>query len=169
MPASFIPRRVEDFILYYYAKLVIASSAGLAGNYRFVVDTYRRLKSGQIHMSDYDRELLHLAQRPNVCVYCGVRGSNLVPSEVVPREFGGPVGIHNVVMVCQQCNGSKDGKDLVEWWRNTLGKHHDALPRVPAGLYLKIAYEHHQVNFSLREKCTNLGQVFLLLKKGRGG
>jgi hypothetical protein len=156
---------VEDFILYYYAKLVIAPSAGFEGNYRFIVDTYKRLKGGEIRMSDYDRELLHLAQQPNLCAYCGCANARVVPSEVVPRPLGGPIGVHNQVLACSRCAESKGERDLVDWWRNVRGGHHDTLPRIPTGLYLKIAYEAHQVNFSLREHCTDLGQLFPRLRK----
>jgi len=165
LPASLVPRRVEDFILYYYAKLVIAPSAGFAKNYRFVVDEYKKLRNGEIRMSDYDRELLHLAQQPSVCSYCGCKDAEAKPSEIVPRSLGGPIGIHNLVMACQKCRESKEGRDLVDWWQNVLGRHHDDLPRLPAGLYLKLAYEAHKINFSLGAKCTDLAQVFPMLRK----
>lgn len=163
MPAQFIPRRIEDFIYYYYAKLVIAPSAGMAGNYQFVVDRYKRLKSGEIHMSDYDRELLMLANASDSCTYCGTKTDRAVPSEVVPRALGGPIGVHNLVMACPTCARSKEGRDLVEWWTKALGRNKDELPRVPAGLYLKIAYETHKVNFTLNVKCSDIGQILPLL------
>jgi len=50
--------------------------------------------------------------------------------------------------------------DLVEWWRTVKRQHHDTLPRVPIGLYLKLAYERHTVDFTLGEKCTDLAQLF---------
>jgi hypothetical protein len=165
MPAPFVPRRVEDFIFYYYAKLVIAPSSGFNKNYRFIVDAYKRLKAGEIRMSDYDRELQHLAQQTDSCAYCGSGGSNLVPSEVVPKSMGGPIGIHNLVMACPSCDKTKEGKDLVYWWREIRKRHHDTLPRVPAGLYLKLAFELHSVNFTLKEKCTDLGQLFISPQK----
>lgn len=165
MPAPFLPKRVEDFIFYYYAKLVIAPSAGFKKNYRFVVDTYKRLKAGEIRMSDYDRELLHLAQQSDSCAYCGRSGANLKPSEVVPRSIGGPIGIHNLVMACPSCYKSKEGKDLVQWWREVRREHHDTLPRVPAGLYLKLAFELHKVNFTLGEECSDLAHLFALSQK----
>lgn len=165
MPPTLVPRRVEDFIFYYYAKLVITPSAGFSGNYRFAVDAYKRLSAGEIHMSDYERELLHLAQQPDVCAYCGGQRPKVVPSEVVPRSMGGPIGIHNLVMACEPCHRSKEGKDLVGWWRKVLGRHHDTLPRVPVGLYLKIAHEKHRINFSLQARCTDLVQIFPLLRK----
>jgi hypothetical protein len=160
MPARLVPHRVGDFIFYYYAKLVIAPSAGMPGNYQFVVDRYKRLKSGEIHMSDYERELLRLASSPDVCAYCGARTKDAVPSEVVPRALGGPIGIHNLVMACQTCCHSKGSRDLVEWWTNGLGRDKGELPRVPAGLYLKIAYETHKVNFTLDLECHDISQIF---------
>ncbi len=162
MPAALVPKRIEDFIFYYYAKLVIAPSAGFAGNYRFIVDRYRKLKAGKIRMADYERELLHLAQLPGTCTYCQKKDTNALPSEIVPRSAGGPIGIHNLVLACKKCRESKDGKDLVAWWCGELAHPLDELPRVPIGLYLKIAYEGHHVTFSLGQKCTDLAGLFPL-------
>jgi len=160
MPPPSVPRRVEDIIFYYYAKLVIAPSAGFKGNYGFIMDKYQRLKSGDILMSDYERELLHLAQLEGICGFCAIRGTNFKPVHVVPRWLGGPIGIHNLVMACDTCAKSKGDKDLVEWWCNDLGKERDELPRVPLGLYLKIAYERHKINFTLKKRCEKLGDLF---------
>ncbi len=89
MPSKAVPRTIGDFILYYYAKLVIATSSGESGNYRFIIDRYKRLKSAEIQMSDYDREIQKLAQQPDLCAFCGKVGHTTVV-ELVPRCFGGP-------------------------------------------------------------------------------
>ncbi len=159
MPPRAVPRTVGDFILYYYAKLVIAVSAGEACNYRFIIDRYKRLKSGEINMSDYDREILKLAQQPGICVFCG-KQCKTAPVEVIPRALGGPVGIHNLVHACPQCAASKDGKDLLTWWCADLGRDKDDLPRIPAGLFLKIAFEHHTVAFSLNRRCNDIREIW---------
>lgn len=168
MPAPFVPRKVKDFIFYYYSKLVIAPPAGFAGNYKFIVDAYKRLKSGKMQMSDYDREILHLAQSGDICVYCNAAGVGIEPSEVVPKRLSGPIGIHNMVMVCDPCRKSKGDQDLVTWWVNILERPLDTLPRAPIGLYLKIAYEVHQINFSLDERCEDLGQLFPVCRRKSG-
>ncbi len=169
MPPALVPKRVEDFIFYYYAKLVMAPSAGFKANYRFVIDAYKRLRSGRIHISDYDREIQRLAQQRDRCAYCQKKTIALEPSEVVPRSMGGPIGMHNQVLACTPCRRSKEGRDLLDWWRNTMGRHHDDLPRVPAGLYLKQAYEAHRVHFTLGEKCTDLAQLFSILPPSAPG
>lgn len=161
MPSRAIPRTVGDFILYYYAKLVIAASAGESGNYRFIIDRYKRLKSGEIRMSDYDREIQKLAQQPGVCVFCGMYCATVLV-EVIPRALGGPVGIHNLVHACPQCAASKDGKDLLTWWCDDLGHDKDELPRIPAGLFLKMAYERHTVTFSLKKHCDDIREIWSL-------
>jgi len=160
MPPPLVPKRVEDIIFYYYAKLVIGPSSGFAKNYRFIVDAYKKLKAGQLRMSDYDRELHRLAHEPGICAYCGNRSPKTVPSQLVPTELGGPIGIQNQVLACPKCATSKEGRDLVEWWEDELGKHHDTLPRVPTGLYLKMAYEIHTVNFTLKARCSGLSGLF---------
>jgi len=160
MPSRAVPRTIGDYILYYYAKLVIAVSAGERSNYRFIIDRYKRLKSGEIKMSDYDREILKLAQQPNICAFCGSQCASVVV-EVVPRRLGGPIGIHNIVHACPQCANSKDDKDLLEWWCNDLGQDKDKLPRIPAGLFLKLAYERHMIGFGLKGQCEDIHDIWL--------
>lgn len=165
MPAPFVKRKVEDMIFYYYAKLIIAPSSSFKGNYRFIIDAYKRLKSGEIRMSDYERELLHIAKNPNKCVFCDAEDHNLQTVHVVPRLYGVPPGMHNLVYACDICAISKGEKDLVDWWCKDLEKARDDIPRVLIGIYLKIAYELHKINFSLKTECKSLGEVFNILEK----
>ena len=166
MPPRSVPRRVEDIIYYYYAKLIIAPSAGFEGNYRFIIHAYQRLKSGEIRMSDYERELSQIAEEPSVCAFCGHRCADLRPTHVVPRSLGVPAGMHNLVMACSTCAESKEGKNLVQWWCEDLGKPRDELPRLPLGIYLKIAYELHKIGFSLKNPCGGLSEVFQGFRSG---
>lgn len=150
---------MRDFILSYYAKLVIAPSAGQKGNYRFVIDRYKRLASGEISMSDYDREIQRLARQPGVCAFCGSPGGEVVV-EVIPRRLGGPVGVHNQVYACRSCADSKDELGLIEWWCDRLGRDKDDLPRIPAGLFLKMAYERRTVDFTLEDPCDDIRELW---------
>jgi hypothetical protein len=149
MPPPLVPRIVEDIIFYYYAKLIIAPSAGFKENFKFIIDAYKRLKSGEIRMSDYEREILHIAETQNRCAFCESKHNKCVTVHVVPTSFGILPGMQNLVMACDGCADSKKEKDLFEWWCDELGKPRDEVPRVPLGLYLKIAYELHKINFSL--------------------
>ena len=72
--------------------------------------------------------------------------------------------MHNIIYVCEACARSKGEKDLVEWWCKDLKRPRDKLPRVPLGLYLKIAYELHKVNFSLKKSCQSLEKLFVTLQ-----
>ena len=159
MPSHAVPRKIGDFILYYYAKLVIAPSAGQAMNYRFIIDRYKRLKSGEILMSEYDREIQYLAQQPGICVFCSSREGNHI-TEVVPRWLGGPIGIHNQVYACKKCSESKGEKDLLTWWCNELGCDKNDLPRIPAGLFLKLSYEKHTIEFALEKPCHDIREIW---------
>jgi len=159
MPPRFIPRTIIDFIYYYYAKLIISPSAGQQNNYRFIIDRYKRLKNGEIQISDYDREIQKLAHEPGTCAFCG-KHCETVPIELIPRRLGGPVGIQNIVHACTDCAQSKDDKDLLTWWCDELGNNKDSLPRVPAGLFLKMAYELHQISFTLKKRCENIREIW---------
>ena len=169
MPPPFVPRRVEDIIFYYYAKLVIAPSSGFKGNYGFIIDTYKRLKSGDIRMSDYERELLHLASMPNMCVFCGLISRDCKTSHVVPRSVGVEPGMHNIVYACSKCCASKGEKDIVRWWRKDLRKSRDELPRVPVGLFLKIVHELHTIKFTLKNPCSELEDLLTALRSKKQG
>ena len=113
MPPPSVPRKVEDIIFYYYAKLVVAPSSGFGGNYGFIVDAYKRLKSGQIRMSDYERELYHIANMRGTCAFCGSKCTKSQTTHIVPRPFGVQPGMHNIVYACEACATSKGEKDFV--------------------------------------------------------
>jgi len=163
MPPPAVPRKVEDIIFYYYAKLIIAPSAALPKTYGFIIDVYKRLKSGEIRMSDYEWEILKASEDPATCALCGARPGQpgqCVPVHVVPKSVGVSPGMHNIVMACQACAASKGEKDLMAWWCKDLGRPRDEVPRVPLGMYLKIAYELNKINFTLQKPCKAIGDVF---------
>lgn len=161
-----VPKVTEDYIYYYYAKLVIAPSAGEAGNYRFIMDRYKRLRDGVLQMSRYDRELRALAGT-DTCAYCGTKG-DLRVEPVVPRASGGTLGLQNSVLTCANCAADKGARDLVEWWLSRSGRDLDNLPRLPIGLYLKMAFEAHQTNFTLGAPCQSLLGLFPARRRGNG-
>jgi hypothetical protein len=163
MPPPAIPKKVEDIIFYYYAKLIIAPSAGLAKNYGFIMDAYKRLKSGEIRMSDYEREIIKAAEDSSACAFCRARQKKCVPVHIVPKTLGVAPGMHNILMACQGCASSKGEKDLMAWWCKDLGKPRDDVPRVPLGMYLKIAYDLNKIKFTLQKPCKALGEVFAAL------
>ena len=165
MPPPYVEKKVENIIYYYYAKLVIAPSAGFKNNYGFIINAYKALKSGELLMSDYEREIFLIAQDQTVCAFCECEERKLLTVHVVPRMFGVPPGIHNFVYACPDCSDSKKEKDLVEWWCADLGKPRDEIPRVPLGIYLKIAYELNKINFSLKKPCKRLGDVYSYVKQ----
>jgi hypothetical protein len=161
MPSPAIPKRAKDYILYYYARLVIAPAAGHDGNYRFIIDRYKRLADGSLLMSTYDREIQKLARSATSCAFCGERG-RMLPTRLVPQTLGGPIGIHNQVYSCEPCLKSKAELEFITWWLDTLGRELDDLPRVPTGLFLKLAYERRVANFTLNAYCDNIRQLWPL-------
>jgi hypothetical protein len=108
---------------------------------------------------DYDREIQKAAAQAGACAFCGVRGPT-VPTTVIPQRLGGPVGVHNLVHACPACAESKDEHDLVAWWCYELGRDKDDLPRIPAGLFLKLAYEKHAVEFGLQRSCRDISEIW---------
>jgi hypothetical protein len=174
MPPPYV-KTIRDVIFYYYAKLVIAPSAGLKNNYGFIIDRFKALKSGKVLMSDYDRELFHKETEPQqVCAYCGNKAS-LSQDHVVCCDIGAPEAMHNVVWACQHCNSSKGSKDLPVWWDEvygiSIGDSRNCLPRLPAGIYLKLAYDWHKVNHSLDYPARDLYDLkpFQAVRRTRRG
>ncbi len=159
MPPRSVPSTVGALIFYYYAKLVIAPSAGERGNYRFIMDRYKRLRDGEIQMSEYDREIRRLAREPGRCCFCGCTGATS-PVEVIPAKLGGPVGMQNLVHACSNCATSKGDQHPLRWWVEDLGRDKDDFPRVPAGLYLKLCYEKHATGFTLNRKCSDIRDLW---------
>lgn len=162
MPPSYV-KKTGQLIHYYYAKLVIAPSAGFAGNYGFITGRYKALESGQIEMSNYNRELwLKETEPQSMCAYCGGPGP-LVGDHVIPLAASGPDAMHNILRVCRDCNATKSNRDLIEWWNTVqgprLGDASVALPRLAAGIYLKLAYDWHRMNNSLETPARDLERL----------
>ena|SRR2546422_9845277 len=118
----------------------MAQSAGLRKNYRFIMDRFERLRSGEIRMSDALREIKkQFKEDERRCEFCG-SDKQLSFDHIVPHRRGGPDSAENLVLACRSCNSSKGKKGLYEW----LGlERKDELPRVVAGKYLKLLYEMH--------------------------
>jgi len=137
MPPSAV-KTYEDLICYEYARL-IAAAAGMAENYGFVMDRMKKLRSGEIEMSDVVREDRYQVQDGfSACVYCGAE-SDLSFDHLVPTSRGGPDTISNQVPACRSCNSSKGDRDVIAWY----GERSTDIPRIVWGKYLKLKYEEY--------------------------
>lgn len=145
-------KTIEDTIYFYYSWLVISQAAGKMDQFGFVTYQYKRLKNNEIKMADRNGEIRVQMRSEPVCVYCGGEADS--NDHVIPRNYDGPAGMHNVVRSCKSCNSSKSDNDLVDWWINILGNEEKTLPRIPIGIYLKYAYDWHKSRDSL-EKIAN--------------
>lgn len=89
----------------------------------------------------------------------------LTQDHVISCDNGAPNAMHNVVWACQRCNSSRGSKDLIAWWDETYGRGikgmgtRGCLPRLPAGIYLKLAYDWHKVNHSLDYPARELSDL----------
>jgi hypothetical protein len=143
-------RTIKDLIFWQYAK-IIADSAKVK-NYRFVMDRFKKLQSGEIEWSGSIREYVRERESKNTCIYCGST-ENLSVDHLIPRVRGGPDSGDNVVESCKSCNSSKGGKCLYEWWfesaSNAKLSKLDRPPRIAEGKYLKLHYQLHEKNETL--------------------
>ncbi len=154
MPPPWV-KTVEDVIFYYYTKLVIAKSAGFEGNYAFIIDEFKKLRSTQIQMSNYDREILKQMESEQKCAYCGNESNSF--DHLIPRNLGGPDTPNDLVKSCMGRNSSKGDRDLIDWWVNHQKRDKDNLPRIPLGIYLKFSYDWNKIHETLG---TPAGSLF---------
>lgn len=132
-PAVKTPR---DLIFWQYAK-IISESAGVGKkNFRFVMNRFKKLQTGEIRWSTSIREYVKEKEKPGECIYCGTK-TELVVDHLLPRSRGGPDHPDNAAFVCTRCNSSKSDKRLYEWYgiENRYN-----LPRIAEGKYLKLLY-----------------------------
>jgi len=135
MPPAAV-KSIQDLIFWQYAKIIAESSGMGKGNYRFVMDRFKKLVSGEITWSTSIREYVKEREKPDECIYCGAKGG-LTLDHVLPRARGGADDPDNAVWVCQKCNSSKGDKRLYEWYGL---EERDDLPRVAEGKYLKLLH-----------------------------
>lgn len=136
-----------DLICYEYAKL-IAAVADMENNYGFIMDRMKKLKQGEIEMSDVVREDRYQMQEGmEECIYCGAT-ENITFDHLIPTSEGGPDIISNQVPACQSCNSSKGARDVIEWYQ----EENTSIPRIVWGKYLKLHYDYYQEEGMLEEE-----------------
>lgn len=145
MPPSAV-KTYKDLICYEYAKL-IAAAAGMEGNYGFIMNRMKKLRDGEIEMSDVVREDRYQMQDGfEECIYCGST-ENLTFDHLIPTSEGGEDIISNQVAACQSCNSSKGSRDVIEWYQ----ERDTSIPRLVWGKYLKMMHDTYQQEGKLGE------------------
>ena len=148
-------RTLKDLLYWQYAK-IISNSAGVGkSNYGFVMDRFKKLRSGNIKWSSSIREYVKEHEEADRCVYCGARGG-LTVEHMLPRARDGPDVPENAVWVCGSCNSKKGSKRLYEWYGL---ENRNALPRIAEGKYLKLLYSLHEGKGTLNAAPVDLCPV----------
>ena len=153
MPPAAV-KTICDQIFWQYAKL-IAKSAGFEGQRAFQMSRFTQLRNGRIIWSSTIREWLREHEKPDECIYCGVKGP-LTTEHILPRSCGGPDIPDNAIRVCQSCNSSKGGMRLYEW-KGLQAK--DKIPRIAEGKYLKLLYDLHDIRGTLNVERKEIGRT----------
>lgn len=164
MPPNIV-KTIRDEIFWQYAKLISkATPFGIDGR-AFQMSTFIKLRDRKMNWSSTIREWLLENEKPNECIYCGLK-EKLTVEHILPRCRKGPDNPDNAIRVCKKCNSSKGGKRLYEW----IGfEHKDKVPRIAEGKYLKLLYSLHeqlgtlnlhknQLRFELCPKC-DMGDI----------
>lgn len=132
MPPSAV-KTYRDLVCYEWAK-VIARSSGMKNNWAFIMDRMKRLRTGELRMSDIVREdRLMAVEGRQACIYCG-GSKDLTWDHLIPTSMGGPNTISNHVPACRSCNASKSNRDVLTWYRSRETE----IPRLVWGKYLKL-------------------------------
>ncbi|MEE9339571.1 MAG: HNH endonuclease [Methylococcaceae bacterium] len=145
MPSAYV-KTVEDLIFYEYAKLINKSAGFEANNFRFRTSTWKKLKSGQIKMSESIREWVIERKSRQICIYCGSE-EKVQTEHIIPKSKGGPDIADNLVDSCQTCNLKKSNKDVFEF----CAMLEMDVPRLVKGKILKLVYSKHEEKGTLQE------------------
>ena len=153
MPPKAI-KSIRDLIFWQYAKIISQSAGFGKGNYGFIMNRFKKLKSGDITWSSSIREWIRENEQRDVCNYCGKREENLTIEHILPLSRGGPDHPDNTVWICKECNLKKSMKRLYEYFTLDM---RDEIPRIAEGKYLKLLYDLHSNTGSLDiDDITNL-------------
>ncbi len=153
MPPPYV-KTIREEILYEYAKL-ISRSAYNSLERGFITDRFKKLRDGQITISDTIREWEKEKELPNECVFCGAT-DNLTTDHLIPKNRGGEDVGDNLVQSCASCNSSRGDKGIFEW----LGlEKKDKLHRLVAGKYLKELLRVHEKAGTLDVSKSHIGTL----------
>jgi hypothetical protein len=144
LPPSVV-KTIQDLIFWQYAKIISESAGYGKRQYGFIMNRFKKLASGEVIWSSSIREYVKEREAKDVCIYCGKK-TDLTLEHILPRSRGGPDITDNAFFVCKNCNSSKCGKRLYEWFG--LEKR-NKIPRIAEGKYLKLIYSLHERNGTL--------------------
>jgi hypothetical protein len=161
MPPKYV-QTVRDLIYWEYAQL-IAKSAGLGGQYGFIVSRYKKLKSGEMKWSSTLHDHFKELETGRVCVYCGTVDA-LSMDHIIPVSRAGVdqriirllQSADNAVCACKKCNSSKRDRDVFEWYGEERA---GEIPKLVLSKFLKLAYELHETQGTLDLKDPNMDGV----------
>ncbi|KXB01515.1 hypothetical protein AKJ43_03310 [candidate division MSBL1 archaeon SCGC-AAA261D19] len=150
MPPSAV-RTIKDLIFWQYAKIISKSAEMGKKNYRFIMDRFKKLQSGEVEWSTSIREYIKEKEKEDKCIYCGEETDNLTLEHLLPLSRQGPDSPDNAVRVCKSCNSSKGSKRPYEWFYDKYGfeKAKYEMPRIAEGKYLKLLHKLHEQNGTL--------------------
>jgi len=154
MPPSAV-RTIEDLIYWQYAKIISESAGFGKGNYRFIMDRFKKLQANEIEWSSSIREWVRERENPDICIYCGAKGK-LTVEHMIPLSRGGPDHPDNAVLVCGHCNSLKGDRRLYEFF--SLEKRNE-IPRIAEGKYLKLLYTELGIRDLLRISKENISEL----------
>ncbi|MGD0229018.1 MAG: HNH endonuclease [Syntrophorhabdales bacterium] len=113
MPPGYV-RTIREEILYEYAKLISRSAYGSLQR-GFITDRFKKLRDGEMNISDTIREWEREQELPKECVFCGSE-HELTTDHLIPQNRGGDDSADNLVLACRYCNSSRGDKGISNGW-----------------------------------------------------
>jgi hypothetical protein len=166
MPPAAV-KSLRDLVYWQYSKLISESAGYGKGNYGFIMDRFKKLRSGENEWSGSIREYIREREVPGACLYCG-RTDDLTTDHLISRVRGGPESGDNAVTACRSCNSSKGDRGVYEWF-GLEGR--NEVPRIAEGKYLKLLFSLHEAAGTLdidrkriRELCERCTVGYLCKK-----
>ena len=132
-----VVKSIKDLIHWEYAK-IIAESAGMKGQFGFIMSRFNKLKNGEMKWKDLEKDAKEYLKEERKCIYCGST-SDLSIDHIIPQSKGGLDIAANSILACKSCNSSKGNKDVFEWYY--LSKRANAIPPNVWKKYLKLVWD----------------------------
>jgi hypothetical protein len=151
MPPAYV-RTIREEIFYEYAKL-LSRSVNEPLEPELLTERFKKLRDGQINISDTIREWEKEQDLPHQCAFCGAT-DDLTTDHLIPKGRGGDDSADNLVLSCKQCKSARGNRGVFEW----LGlQKKDNLHRLVAGKYLKQLMQIHEAAGTLWTAKSDIG------------
>ncbi|UCF07611.1 MAG: HNH endonuclease [Thermoplasmata archaeon] len=132
-------KTVRDLIYWQYSELLSQSEGSEKSDPGFSIDTFEKLRGGEMSWVGSMGIFLMENEREDECVYCGST-TEIIWDQLIPKNRGGLDMEDNTVQACKSCSSSKGDRGIYEWFGI---EEKEELPLFMEGKYLKLLFDLH--------------------------